>query len=112
MGAVEAVDEFMHDAAHGGDGFRAVAADFGPIHVHLAPPELAISQFAAMVDALRVKDHTQAQVEVILLPVQKQEARVGCNLRVRLRRWLEASYAAKFNIPQKNPDQNGELALL
>ena len=67
----------------------------------LAPPELPISQFAAMVDALWVKDDAQAQVEVILLPVQKQEARVGCNLEVRLRRWLEASCAAEFNIPQK-----------
>ena len=101
MGAVETVDEFVHDAAHGGDGFSAVAANFGPIHIHMAPSELAIGQFAAMVDALRVKDHTQAQVEVILFSVQKQEACMGCNLEVRLRRWLEASRAAKFDVAEE-----------
>ena len=101
MGAVETVDEFVHDTAHGGDGFSAFAADFVPIHVHPAPPELPIGQFAALVNAMRVKDHTQAEIKVILLPVQKQEARVGCNLEVRLLRWLEASCAAKLNISQE-----------
>ena len=54
-----------------------------------------------MVGAMRVKDYAQAEIKVILLPVQKQEARVGCNLEVRLRRWLEASCAAKLNIPKE-----------
>lgn len=101
MGAVETMDEFVHDTAHGGDGFSAISADFGPIHVHPAPPELPIGQFSAMVGAMRVKDYAQAEIKVILLPVQKQEARVGCNLEVRLRRWLEASCAAKLNIPKE-----------
>ena len=101
MVIVEAVDEFVHDAAHGGHGYRSVAADFAPIHVHSAPPELAIIQFMAMVNAVRVKDHAQAQVEVILFSVQKQEACMGCNLEVRLRRWLEASRAAKFDVTEE-----------
>lgn len=93
--------EFVHDAAHGGDEISAVAADFGPIHVHPAAPELAIGQFAAMVDAMQVKDHAQAQVEVILVSVQKQEACMGSNLEVRFRRWLEACRATKFNVTQE-----------
>jgi hypothetical protein len=101
MGIVEAVDEFVHDAAHGGHGYRAVAADFAPIHVHSAPPELVIIQFTAMVNAERVKGHAQARGKMILLPVQKHQAGMGCNLEVSLRRCLEASCAAKLNVAEE-----------
>lgn len=100
MGAVEAVDAFVHDGAHGGNRLRAVAAGFAPVHIHSAPPKLAIGHGAARVDAMRVKDHAQARIKVILLPVQTQAAGVAGNLDVGLRRWLEPSRAAKFDVPE------------